>query len=71
MKANVGMIDRLARFAIGLVLIVLTLMQVIGVWGWIGVIPMLTAAVSFCPLYSMLKISTRHESEDHHHTHEH
>jgi hypothetical protein len=58
MKANVGGIDRLLRIVIGLVLIALTLTGTIGVWGWIGVVPLLTGTFSFCPLYPLLGFSS-------------
>lgn len=58
MKANVGSIDRIARILIGLVLIALTLTGSIGVWGWIGIVPLATAAIGFCPLYRVLGMST-------------
>jgi Protein of unknown function (DUF2892) len=57
-KVNVGMLDRIARALLGLVLIALTLTGAIGVWGWIGVVPLLTAAIGNCPLYSVLGLST-------------
>jgi Protein of unknown function (DUF2892) len=57
-KTNVGTIDRIARVLIGIVLIALTLTGTIGVWGWIGVVPLLTAAMGTCPLYSVLGFST-------------
>jgi Protein of unknown function (DUF2892) len=57
-KLNVGTLDRIARALLGLVLIALTLTGTIGVWGWIGVVPLLTAAVGSCPLYSVLGLST-------------
>ena len=58
MKTNVGGIDRILRIVIGLVLIALTLTGTIGVWGWIGVVPLLTAAMGFCPLYTVLGFSS-------------
>ena len=58
MKLNVGGIDRILRIVIGVALIAMTLMGVIGVWGWIGVVPLLTAALGSCPLYSVLNLST-------------
>ena len=54
MKVNVGGIDRILRIALGLVLIGLTLTGTIGAWGWIGVVAVLTAAIGFCPLYTVL-----------------
>jgi hypothetical protein len=58
MQTNVGTIDRIVRAVIGLALIALTLAGTIGVWGWIGVVPLLTAALGFCPLYTMLGFSS-------------
>lgn len=58
MKSNVGGIDRILRVVVGVALIALTLMGVIGAWGWIGVVPLLTAAVGFCPLYTVLGFSS-------------
>jgi uncharacterized membrane protein YfcA len=57
-KTNVGTIDRIARVLIGVTLIALTLTGTIGVWGWIGVVPLLTAAMGSCPLYTVLGFST-------------
>ena len=58
MQTNVGGIDRILRAVIGLALIALTWAGTIGVWGWIGVVPLLTAALGFCPLYTMLGFSS-------------
>jgi Protein of unknown function (DUF2892) len=57
-KTNVGTIDRIARVLIGVTLIALTLTGTIGVWGWIGVVPLLTAAMGSCPLYTVFGFST-------------
>ena len=58
MKTNVGSIDRIARVLLGLLLITLAAMGTIGMWGWIGIVPLATAALSVCPLYSILGLST-------------
>ncbi|MBP7914663.1 MAG: DUF2892 domain-containing protein [Vitreoscilla sp.] len=58
MKANVGGIDRIARIALGIVLIALTLMGTIGPWGWLGVVLVATGVIRFCPLYPLLGLST-------------
>jgi len=58
MKINMGGIDRILRVVLGLVLIALTLTGTIGAWGWIGVVPLATAAFGFCPLYTVLGFST-------------
>lgn len=58
MKVNMAPWDRAARVVLGLILIVLSLTGTIGLWGWIGVVPVLTGLVGSCPLYSILGIKT-------------
>ena len=58
MLQNVGTVDRVIRIAAGLGLIGAAMLGYIGPWGWIGVVPLLTALVRFCPLYPLLGIST-------------
>ena len=58
MKLNVGGIDRILRIVVGLALIGATLAGMIGVWGWIGVVPLLTGLFKFCPLYSIIGVNT-------------
>ncbi|MGZ8255423.1 MAG: YgaP family membrane protein [Burkholderiaceae bacterium] len=57
-KSNVGGIDRILRIAAGILLIALTLMGVIGVWGWIGIVPLATGLLRTCPVYSLLGFNT-------------
>ena len=57
-KTNGGTVDRIARVLIGLALIALTVTGTIGVWGWIGVVPLATAALGTCPLYTLIGVST-------------
>ncbi|MBL8702097.1 MAG: DUF2892 domain-containing protein [Alphaproteobacteria bacterium] len=58
MSRNVGTIDRVLRVVVGLALIGLAATGKIGVWGWIGVVPVLTALVGFCPAYTLLGLTT-------------
>ncbi|GIZ13925.1 DUF2892 domain-containing protein [Pseudomonas sp. NCCP-436] len=58
MKANVGTLDRSLRIAVGLILIALSLGGVIGLWGWIGLLPLATGIFRFCPAYPLLGIDT-------------
>lgn len=51
MQANVGSIDRAIRILAGLGLIGATLLDLIGPWGWIGVVPLATGVFRFCPAY--------------------
>jgi hypothetical protein len=58
MKLNVGGIDRILRIVGGVALIGLTLAGSIGAWGWIGVVPLATGLVGFCPIYPLLGLNT-------------
>lgn len=58
MKTNEGGIDRILRIVAGLALIGLTLNGNIGVWGWVGVVPLATGALGWCPLYTLLGINS-------------
>jgi len=60
MKTNVGTLDRVIRIVLGAVLISFALLgeSAASKFGWIGVVPLLTAAVGFCPLYTLLGISS-------------
>lgn len=58
MTVNEGTLDRTLRIMVGLGLIGLTLTHVIGVWGWLGVVPLAAGAVGFCPVYAMFGIRT-------------
>lgn len=58
MKANVGGIDRILRIVAGLVLIGLTVTGTIGMWGWLGVVPLATGVIGWCPPYAILGFNT-------------
>jgi hypothetical protein len=58
MKLNVGGADRVIRILLGVVLIGLTLTGTIGVWGWLGIVPLATGAIGWCPPYAMLGFNT-------------
>jgi hypothetical protein len=58
MKFNVGGIDRLLRIVVGIALIALSVFGVVGWWGYIGVIPLVTGLFRFCPAYTMLGMNT-------------
>jgi hypothetical protein len=53
MKTNEGGLDRTLRVVAGLALIALTLSGSIGVWGWVGLVPLATGAIGWCPLYTL------------------
>jgi ABC-type polysaccharide/polyol phosphate export permease len=60
MTVNVGTIDRILRALVGIVLIAIALgfFGPAHAWGWIGIIPLVTALIGYCPLYSLIGVST-------------
>ncbi|MBU1359507.1 MAG: DUF2892 domain-containing protein [Gammaproteobacteria bacterium] len=58
MQANVGTMDRVLRVVLGVLLIGLAATQVIGLWGYIGVVPLVTGLFRFCPAYSLFGFNT-------------
>ena len=58
MSINVGSWDRVLRVVVGLVLIGLAATGTVGLWGWIGVVPVATGLFGFCPAYTLLGIKT-------------
>lgn len=58
MQKNVGGLDKIVRVSAGLVLITLAVLDLIGPWGWLGLIPLLTGMIGICPLYSLIGINS-------------
>ena len=58
MNINVGTVDRVLRVLAGLVLIALAATGTVGWWGWLGVVPLATGLLRFCPAYTLLGINT-------------
>jgi hypothetical protein len=58
MTANVGNLDRTLRIVGGIALIALAAAGTIGVWGYIGIVPLLTGLIRTCPAYSIFGINT-------------
>ena len=57
MKKNVGSIDRLLRLIVGAVIIVWGVYAE-SWWGVVGIVPLMTGLMNWCPLYVPLKLST-------------
>ncbi len=57
MKSNVGGIDRILRIVVGLALVAWAVMGG-PVWAWIGVVPIATGSLGWCPAYLPFGIST-------------
>lgn len=58
MKTNEGGIDRIVRIIAGLVLIGLAYTGAVGMWGYIGVVPLATGLIGWCPAYTLLGMNT-------------
>ena len=58
MSKNIGTIDRIVRLIVGAVLIALVFVGPQTPWGWIGLIPIATALVRWCPAYRLLGVRT-------------
>jgi Inner membrane protein YgaP-like, transmembrane domain len=58
MGNNVGAVDKVVRVIVGLALVAMVFVGPKTPWGWIGIIPLLTVALSWCPLYSLLGVRT-------------
>jgi len=58
MQANVGGIDKTLRIVAGVGLVGATVMGMLPMWGYIGVVPLATGLMGWCPLYPLLGIST-------------
>ena len=55
---NEGTIDRMARIVFGIALLSLVFVGPESPWGWIGVVPLVTGVVGWCPLYGLLRLNT-------------
>ena len=55
---NIGSTDKIARLVVGALLFLLALLGQIGAWGWIGVVPVATALLGWCPAYTLFGIKT-------------
>ncbi|EME70794.1 hypothetical protein H261_06169 [Paramagnetospirillum caucaseum] len=59
MDVNMGGRDRLIRALVGVAMIGLAMADIIGPWGWIGIVPLVSAALGWCPIYMAAGLSTR------------
>jgi len=58
MKKNVGMVERFIRVVVGLGVLSLAFIGPQSPWGYIGIVPILTGLIGWCPPYQLLGIST-------------
>ena len=57
-RRNVGTADRIIRLIVGLGLLSLVFFGPQTPWGWIGLLPLVTAALGTCPAYTLLGLKT-------------
>ena len=62
MKANVGSSDRVIRFVLGAVIIAIGF-YFKSWWGAVGVMPIITGLINFCPAYNLIGASTKKKIE--------
>lgn len=55
---NEGNLDRILRGALGIALLSLTVVGPRTPWGLVGLVPLITGLIGFCPLYRILGINT-------------
>jgi hypothetical protein len=55
---NEGSADRVVRIVVGLGLLGLVFVGPQTVWGWIGIVPLATGVIGWCPAYTLLGINT-------------
>lgn len=58
MTQNIGNMERVVRAVVGLALIAIVFVGPQTAWGWLGIIPLATAVLGWCPPYAMLGINT-------------
>ena len=58
MKPNEGKLDRILRVVLGLALLSLVFIGPQTMWGLVGIVPLVTGLVGFCPLYKIMGMST-------------
>ena len=55
---NEGTLDRSIRVVLGLILISLVFTGPATPWGWVGIVPLTTGVIGFCPLYKIIGLNT-------------
>ncbi|MEY4591860.1 MAG: hypothetical protein RIR18_755 [Pseudomonadota bacterium] len=58
MQKNVGGIDKTLRIAAGAILVGATVVGILPAWGFIGIVPLATGLMGWCPLYPLLGMNT-------------
>jgi hypothetical protein len=58
MKANIGRVERRVRIVVGLAILSLAFVGPQSPWAYLGIMPLLSGLIGWCPPYALLGIST-------------
>lgn len=58
MTRNEGTLDRALRIILGVILLALVFVGPQTPWGWVGIVPLATGLMGFCPLYKIIGLNT-------------
>lgn len=61
---NIGRVDQALRVIIGAALIIAAATDMIGLWGYIGIIPLVTGLIRWCPAYTLINFRTTGHNQD-------
>jgi hypothetical protein len=64
MNCNIGCFERSLRILVGAVLVTLAYTHQLNAWAWIGIAPLVTGIIRFCPLYAIINRNGCCKSED-------
>lgn len=64
MKCNIGKIERILRIIVGLAIVSLVFVGPQTPWAWLGLVPLLTGILGWCPPYALLGINTCKKKND-------
>jgi hypothetical protein len=59
MHTKLGIVDRVLRLVVAFALLALVFTGPRTAWGWVGIVPLLTAVVGYCPAYRVLGLQAR------------
>lgn len=55
---NIGNLDKVLRLLVGIIGVTIVFVGPQTAWGWLGLVPLITGLINFCPLYKVLGLNT-------------
>lgn len=55
---NIGNLDKVLRILVGIIGVTIVFVGPQTAWGWLGLVPLITGLINFCPLYKVLGLNT-------------